>query len=138
MLLDIIRGIKEVAIESFNKALKGKEKINNIYIWWGIIPYLMCYFIIQPLINFSQIYFIDFILALVPVLYFIFHIFLINKNKPKKIKLTKAEKKKIKEDRFKSLVRKFFLKEPWTKWNSVLVFGAIDLFVITHYLAYIL
>jgi len=97
----ILSNIKNFFVESFSQAWNGKEKINNIFIWWGIIAYLICYFILNPLIVKIDIVAIDVIISLIIVSYFIFHIILIRKNSPKKPKLTKAQEKKLKEEKKK-------------------------------------
>ena len=121
---------------SLKKALKGQEKLSNVIKWWGILAYVFCYIFINPLIGLHVVS--DYLLSLTVSSYLFFHIFLLYKNVPKKPKLTKAQKKKLKEekkkDRYKSFLRKLFLKEPIGKFKPHMACGAFDLLIITHYL----
>ena len=131
---------------SFEIAWKGKEKLNNIFLYWGGIAYVFCYLILRPIINYSFFKYskfavidkiIDIPLSILIICYFIFHIILIYKNSPRAPKLTPEEKKALKEQEKKNfgkrVLRKFLLKESLTKWRPWLVFGALDLIIITTY-----
>lgn len=142
MIKNIYNQVNTIIKNSFQKAWKGEEKLNNIFYWWGGIAYLACYFITRPLIHKSPYIILDALISLIIVAYFTLHIVLIKRNSPKKPALSKEEKKKLKEEakkeRTKRVIRKLLLKEPLTKWRPALVFGAIDLFIITTYIGYIL
>lgn len=134
--------LKETIVHYFNLAWNGQEEIKNIFWWWGVFAYFICYFVVDNLLKISPFRIIDIFLCLLISSYFTLHIILIKKNTPKKPELTKEEKAAIKEElrktRLKRFTRKLLLKEPLTKWRPGLVFGAVDLFIITHYLQYIL
>ncbi len=66
--------------------------------------------------------------------YFIWHIFIIIKCRPKKELLSDEQIENLKKDRNKRIIRKLLLKEPITKWNPAAVCIAIDLYVIVHFL----
>jgi len=132
---------------SFDKAWKGKEELNNIFLYWGGIAYVFGYLILRPIIEANFFRYskyavmdrvIDIPLSLIIVVYFSFHIALIYKNTPRAPKLSDEEKKAIKEqekkDFGKRIMRKFLLKESLTKWRPWLVFGAIDLIIVMTYL----
>lgn len=140
---------KEFLVESFKTAWSGKEKLNNIFLWWGGIAYVIYYFILRPIINlnirtgtfldtrYGLEFFVDYVLSLSIVFYLIFHIILIFKNRPKSPKLTKKQKEELKAQEKsqirKRVLRKLLLQEPITKFRPWLVFIAIDLIIITHY-----
>ena len=137
----MITKIKTNFIKSFKKAWSGKEKLNNIFLWWGGVAYIICYFILDPLMKASQFKAVDITISMIVTIYFIFHIILIKKNSPKKPKLSKKEQAKLKEEKKrnigKTLIRKLLLKEPLTKFRPGLMFGAIDFLIITTYIGYI-
>lgn len=126
---------------SFKKATKGKETINNLIYYWGIISYLSCYFIINKILKIPGWEILDISVSILLIIYFVWHIYALKKCSPKKKKLTKEQKKqqriKNKQDRPKRIMRKLFLQEPISKWNPVLVTIAIDLLAISHFLSYI-
>lgn len=139
---DFLNKTKDSFIKLFKKAWKGEEKINNIFLWWGGIAYVVTYFLLRPIIKLNDFIIIDSIISTIIVFYFTLHIILIKKNSPKKPKLTAAQKKKEKEerkkDRGKRIMRKLLLKEPLTKWRPSLVLGAVDILIITTYIGYII
>lgn len=141
MFDNILKNPKETVVRSFRNAWAGKEKLNNIFYWWGGVPYAICYFILHPFIMKNPILFIDWIVSFIVFAYFIFHIILICKNLPKAPVLTKDEKQKLKAERRKDLpkrlLRKLMLKEPISKWKPHHVFIAADIFVIATYLHYL-
>jgi hypothetical protein len=126
--------------ESFSKANKGLETINVLIYRWGICGYLLSYFVINKLIFFANIKTIDVFLALIICIYFGWHIFALNKCKPKKPQLSPEEKNKIKIQNSKEMPRKIlriiFLKQPIFKWNTISVVIALDLIFIAHFSSY--
>ncbi len=141
MVKDIVNNCKKKFIKSFNTAWNGKEKLSNIFLWWGGVAYLVTYFFLRPIVKNFDVAIIDYTISSIISIYFIFHIVLIRKNCPKKPKLTKKEKKALKaekkKNRSKTFIRKLLLKEPITKWRPALVFSAVDLLIISTYLGYI-
>ena len=126
--------------ESFHKANKGLEAINILVYWWGIPNYLLAYFVINKIIYFVNIRTLDMFLALITCCFFGWHIYALNKCKPKKPELSAEEKNKIKMQRSKempkTILRIIFLKQPIFKWNTISVVIALDLIFIAHFSAY--
>jgi hypothetical protein len=137
-----LKTIKNHFIKSLQKTWSGKEKINNVFIWWGGVPYILCYFIANPIINSNAFSIIKILISAIIVIYFAFHIVIIRKNRNIAPTLTKKEKESLKlerkKNRGKRILNKFLLKEPLTKWRPALVFSAINLFIITNYVNHIL
>jgi hypothetical protein len=131
--------IKSIEL-SFNKANKGQEQVNNIIYWWGVLAYLISYFIINKIIFLVDIKALDILICLLTCIYFIWHIFVLHKCKPKKPEISDEEKKKIelerKKEMPKKIIRKIFLREPIFKWNTISVITAVDLFAIAHFSGY--
>lgn len=127
--------------ESFFLANQGREAMNTIVFYWGLIGYLVAYFIINKSIYFINIRTIDALLSLITISYFVWHIFILFKAKPKKIELTDEEKKLAdlakKEQRSKVIMRKLLLREPIFKWNTVSVVTAMDLLCIAHFSSFL-
>ena len=127
----------EKARESVIKAFNGQEQIKNIVYYWGIPAYLASYFVINKLIIVIDFKIFDIFVSFLISLYFIAHIYVLHKCKPKKKQLSEDELKLIKlenkNNRSKTLLRKFFLKEPIFKWNIVSVSTAFDLLCIAHF-----
>lgn len=129
--------------ESFFAAMRGEESVNKLIWWWGAIGYAVSYFILNNylIIEFDS-FWIDILTSLVAIIYFIWHIYVLKKCQPKKVKLTKEEKKKLKitarKQFFKKFLRKLFLQEPITKWDPVSVSVIVDLLCITHFLSYVI
>ena len=86
--------VLKIIEESFINSIKGGEKLNILIYYWGFISYIICYLIINKLIYAIDIRTIDIFLSLIVCIYFIWHIYVIHKCKPKKIKLSLEEKKK--------------------------------------------
>lgn len=126
---------------SFKNATKGKETTRNLIWKWGLTGYLIAYFIINKLIEMSDLHIVKVGISLLAVIYFIWHIFALKKCSPKKIKLTKAEKKLIKfknkQGRGKRMLRKFLLQESISKWDPILVTIAIDVLCLVHFFGYV-
>jgi len=131
--------IKSIEL-SFNKANKGQEQLNIIIYWWGFLAYLIAYFILNKIIFLVDIKTIDILVSILACIYFIWHIFVLHKCKPKKPDLSDEEKKKIelerKKEMPKKIIRKIFLREPIFKWNIISVITAVDLFAVAHFSGY--
>ena len=131
--------IKSIEL-SFNKANKGQEQLNIIIYWWGVLAYLIAYFILNKIIFLVDIKTIDILVSILACIYFIWHIFVLHKCKPKKPELSDEEKKKIelerKKEMPKKIFRKIFLREPIFKWNIISVITAVDLFAVAHFSGY--
>lgn len=128
----------KVVEKSFTEATKGRENLNIVIWYWGIIAYLVAYFIANNTINAININFVEITISVLMVIYFIWHIYVIKKCSPKKIKLSKEEKKRQKienrQNRIKSIMKKFLLQEPMTKWNSVKVAIVMDVLCIASFM----
>lgn len=129
-------------IASFKSSLKGEESTQILIWWWGVIGYLVAYFIIERLIKISGLHLADALLSLVMITYFSWHIFALKKCSPKKTKPSKEEKQKLKiearKNLGKSFARKLFLQEPITNWDPVVVTMVIDVFCIANFLEYVI
>lgn len=127
---------------SFKAAMRGEELIHRLVWWWGLMGYLVAYFVIDRIIKINNIVFIDIILSLLAVAYFSWHVYVLKKCSPKKPALSKEEKKKVREDARKDfgkrMMRKLFLQEPISKWDPAFVSTIIDLFCIASFLTYLL
>lgn len=126
---------------SFKAATKGQESLHNMIWWWGVMGYLIAYFIIDKIIKVNNFIAIDVIISLLATVYFIWHIYALKKCSPKKPKLSKEEKRKMREEARKnfgkSLARKLFLQESITKWDPVFITMVLDLFCIANFLGYV-
>ena len=80
--------------ESFKAALSGQETTNNLIRWWGVIAYLVAFFIFDGAIKMLNIYAVTVVLSVIAIIYFTWHIYVLKKCSPKKPKLTKEEKLK--------------------------------------------
>jgi quinol-cytochrome oxidoreductase complex cytochrome b subunit len=127
---------------SFKAATKGEESVQNVIWWWGVCGYLGAFFIANHIVKISNIRTIDILVSLLMIIYFGWHFYAMRKCAPKKPKLSKEEKKKLREearkDFTKKLARKFFLQESITKWDPILVVLAIDVFSIATFLQYVI
>lgn len=127
--------------KSFIAIIKGEESLHNVIWWWGVIGYLIAYFIANQIIKISSSTFVDMTVSIVMTMYFIWHIYAVVKCSPKKPQLTKEERKLAKiearKDFGKKFMRKLLLKEPLTKWNSTSIAIAFDLLCITQFATYI-
>ena len=82
--------------QSFKKATKGEESLNIVIWYWGVISYLVSFFIINKGLKQLDINFINITISTLTTIYFIWHIYATKKCAPKKPKLSKAEKKRLK------------------------------------------
>jgi len=132
-----IKQILTVIEDSFKKALLGQEKVKIIVFWWGIPAYLTCYFVFNNLIRWIDFRVFDIFISFIISIYFVWHIYVLQRCKPKKVQLTPDEIKQLelaqKKDRAKKIMRKFLLREPFFKWNQVAVVTAVDLLCIAHF-----
>ncbi len=121
----------------FDLVQSGKEDLVIVLWVWGGGAYLLSFFI-NKFVLFINLSFIEWIISILVIAYFVWHIFIIRRCSPKKPPLSKEEKEKLKKDRSKRFLRKLFLKEPLTKWNPAIVAIAINLYIIIHFLEYLL
>lgn len=127
---------------SFKLAMKGEEDPKILVRWWGIGAFLFFYFVVVSAIKFIDIKFIDIILSSFGVVYFSWHIYVIKKSSPKKPKLSKEEKSRLRKEAIanfpKAFMRKLLLQEPISKWNPVTMTIVVDLLFLLQFLGYIL
>ena len=116
-------------------AQKGEEDLAIVLWVWGGGAYLLSFFI-NNLILLTKIMFVKWVVAILIITYFIWHIVIVRKCTPKKPPLSKEEKERLKKDRVNRFFRKLFLKEPITKWNPSVIAIIIDLYVIACFLDY--
>lgn len=120
----------------FDLVHDGKEDLVIVLWVWGGLAYLSSFFI-NKLILLINVMFFKWVISMLVIAYFIWHIFIVRRCSPKKTPLSQEEKERLKQDRFKRFLRKLFLKEPFTKWDPAIVSIAIDLYVIVHFLEYL-
>lgn len=134
-----MKAILDKVETSFIMAMKGEEKISRVIYIWGVIGWLVAYFIANRLIKIIDVQIIDFAICIVISAYFVWHIYVTKKCAPKKEKLSKEEKKKLKmEGRNNgSFMRKFLLQESITKWDPVKFSYVVDVFCIAQFMGYI-
>lgn len=130
----------EAIIASFKLATKGKESLSTLMWLWGLLAYILAHFAEMTVIRIdSRI--TDIVISVLAIVYFSWHIYVLRKCSPKKPKLTKEEKKRIKLEkkrgRGKRLMRKMLLKEPFSEWNPVLICTVVDLYFVATFLYYI-
>jgi hypothetical protein len=127
---------------SFKAAMKGEEATQNLIWWWGSIGYFVAFFVADRVVKISNIKFVDVSVSLLMVVYFSWHFYVLKKCAPKKPKLSKEEKRILREEARKilgkKLMRKFFLQESITKWDPIFVALVIDVFAIASFLEYLL
>lgn len=125
---------------SFKASLNGKEDTAVLVYWWGIGSYVLAFFL-NKLIRSLHIYVLGVAVSAMLIAYFVWHIYALKKCSPKKPKLTKEEKLKLRQERRKEMPKKFLrkllLQEPITQWDPVFVSMMIDLFCIAQFVDYI-
>jgi len=130
---NILNKIKNSAIQ----ATKGKEEIGVVVWYWGVISYLVSYFIINKTILWINWSFYSVVMSGIMFCYYAWHVYAIMRCRPKKPKLTKEEKKQLKlkrrQELGKKLLRKLLSQEPITNWDSSTVIVAIDLLFVINY-----
>ncbi len=126
---------------SFRAALRGEENINTLIYRWGVASYILA-FLINKIIYAMKIYVIGALVSVILIAYFVWHIYALKKCSPKKPKLTKEEKAKLRAEQRKELprkiMRKLLLQESVSKSNPVFVTMVIDAFCIAEFLDYII
>ena len=126
---------------SFKAANKGTESLSCLIYWWGIIGYLVAYFIADRIIKINEVRFVDVAVSSLMIVYFAWHFYALKKCSPKKIKLSKEEKKlqkaQARAELGKKFMRKLLLQEPITKWDPVFIEMVIDVFSIANFASYI-
>ena len=126
---------------SFKKSLKGEELTRNLIFWWGIPAYLLTYFVLNKLVYLVNSNLFDKALSVLVIIYFIWHIYAVRRSVPKKPRISKEEKKRIKlqkkKDFGKNFMRKLLLQESITKWDSAFVSHMVDLLVIVHFFGFL-
>lgn len=123
--------------QSFALASKGKENFNIVKWYWGFFSYLICFFVIDKILENISWKFLVLAIAYVVIIYYIWHIYITIKCAPKTEKLSKEEKeiKRLKEGGFfRKLTRKLLLQESFSKLNPRNLLVAIDLFMILHFI----
>ena len=121
----------------FTIANQGKEDLVIVLWVWGGVAYLLS-LIINKLVLLTKIMFIKWVIAILTIAYFVWHIIIIKKCSPKKPPLSETEKERLKKDRVNRFFRKLFLKEPITKWNPPTVATVIDIYIIVCFLSYLI
>jgi hypothetical protein len=121
----------------FDLVHEGKEDLIIVLWVWGGGAYLVSFFI-DKFILITKIMFIKWILAILIMIYFIWHIFVIRRCSPKKAPLTAEEKELLKKDRVNRFFRKLFLREPLTKWNPAFIATVIDIYAIVYFMEYLI
>jgi hypothetical protein len=121
----------------FDLVHTGKEDLVIVLWVWGGGAYLLSFFV-NKLVLFINLLFLKWVISMLVIAYFVWHIFIIRRCSPKKPPLSPEEKEKLKKDRFKRFFRKLFLREPFTKWDPAVVGIAINLYIIVHFLEYLL
>ena len=103
---------------------------------------MVAFFIANRIVKVSDSRIIDILVSLLMVIYFGWHFYAMRKCAPKKPKLSKEEKKRLREearkDFDKKLVRKLFLQESITKWDPIFIVLVIDVFSIATFLQYVI
>lgn len=128
---------KNKIIKSFQNCNKGVENFDSVKYYWGLIGYFITFFILDWVVMKNKIYFFDFILCITISIYFSWHIYAIYKCKPKKEKLSKAEKlvkkQQMRSERFKIILDKIFLRRSIAKFNAPFVMTIVNLYIIANY-----
>ncbi|NBV06132.1 MAG: hypothetical protein EBS06_02715 [Proteobacteria bacterium] len=126
---------------SFRASLRGEESTDKLIYVWGIISYVLA-FLLNKLIKTVHVYFFGTTISAVLICYFAWHIYALKKCSPKKPKLTKEEKQKLREEKRKEfgkkLMRKLLLQESFTKWDPIFISIVIDAFCIAQFIDYII
>ena len=127
---------------SFLSSLKRQESPQALIRWWGLISYIFFYFVVNKIIMASDNKFLDLLLSWIAVIYFSWHAIVLKLCAPKKPKLSKEEKAKLRIEKIKNapkqIMRKILLQEPISKWNPIFMTILVDMLFITHFLGYIL
>lgn len=141
---DFYKSLFDSVVVSFKAASRGKEDV-NVLIWrWGLVSYLLSYFVLFDFVQYlnNNIRFLAILSAVIICAYFIWHIYAVVKSMPKAVKLTKLQKKQQKLLKKKSLAKSFFrkllLQEPWFKTNKTSFAIILDLLCLAFFLEFII
>ncbi len=141
-ILNYLSALLNKIDKSFRASSKGEEDIKILIRWWGFVAYLFFYFIVNKIIKISTSDILDLSLSSLAIAYFSWHIFALERCRPKKIKVSKEEKKRLRAEKIRnlprSIMRKILLQEPISKWDNVSILIALDLLYIVVFLGYIL
>lgn len=121
---------------SFIESTKGRESFSVVTWMWGGLFYFITIMLIEPRISSSYVGFFGRFLSSLIVLYALWHFYVSIKCAPKKLALSKEEKKleKMKQTSFfSSISKKFFLQEPITKINPRNILVLLDLYIVIHF-----
>lgn len=136
-----MNGILSKIESSFKASLRGEESINTLIYRWGLVGWIVAYFIANKLIRMIDLRFVDVLISIAASGYFIWHIYVLRKCSPKKPKLSKEEKRKLREESRKDLgkrmMRKLLLQESIKKWDPIVVTMVIDAFCMANFLGYV-
>jgi hypothetical protein len=132
---ELLKKYFSVLRHHFAIANQGKEDLVIVLWVWGGGAYLLSFFL-NKILLLTTFVFVKWVIAILVIAYFVWHIVIIKKCSPKKQALSKKEKEKLKKDRSRRFLRKLFLKEPITKWNPSVVATVIDVYVIVCFLDY--
>ncbi|MFT6105911.1 MAG: hypothetical protein ACJA0S_000047 [Rickettsiales bacterium] len=125
------------ARDSFLLASKGKEDLQIVLWGWGVAAYVASFFI-NKFILFVNLPIASWVISMLVIAYFIWHIVALKRCTPKKIPLTKEEKIQLKKDRLKRISNKLLLREPISKWNPSYAEIAFDLYLIVCFAEYLM
>jgi hypothetical protein len=127
---------------SFIKASKGEENYKNVIFYWGLSGYLISFFIIDKSIKKVDSLIFDYSISILTIIYFIWHFYALKKCAPKKVKLSKEEKQRLKKERrknfAKNLIKKLLLKDSFGKNDPVVISLVIDVFSIAYFLSFVI
>lgn len=126
---------------SFKASLKGEENVKVLIYYWGLIGWFVAFFVMDRIVKINNLRVVDISISVVTIIYFVWHIYVLKKCSPKKPKLSKEEKKKLKEEARKEIgkkvLRKLLLQEPIKKWDPIFVSMVFDAFCIAQFVGYI-
>lgn len=141
-MLNFLTSFKKAIIDSFNKSNQGKETVNNLIWKWGIPSYIFIFLVLEKIVRIKGLFFLDIIVVAKVFCFYIWHIYAIHKCKPPKTKLTKEEKRLLKEKKKrefrKRFINKLLLQESLSEWNPVTIITVFDIFCIAHFLSYVI
>lgn len=126
----------EIIKTDFQRIQKGEENLNKVIWLWGGLAYIAAFFI-SKLVILIKIAFVKWLIAILAIIYFIWHILAVRRCSPKEPELTEEEKAALKKDRVNKFFRKLFLKEPITKWNASTFSIVVDLYIIVVFFGYL-
>lgn len=123
--------------ESFIKSTNGEEDLKILIRYWGVLAYIFTYLVLNKIIITYHNAIITQAIALVCIIYFSWHLYSMIKCSPKKPKLTKEQKKELRQAKrkefFKNFWKKLTLQESFGKWDPIFVTKLIDIFCIANF-----